>query len=170
MRRTLQLLAAAVTVAASGSALAAGPQAIPVSPAGTTAGVATLELVDPVALSGRSVPSRNGLHFNLCDRGSRQPCSIARPAAAARRQAFELALATLRSTAADVVVVGLPQSPRVHALLVFERDILDAPALDPLVATADRLYAMGSLVHYSDAEDSLVLFRLRPWPAAQPGR
>lgn len=170
MRRTLQLVAAAVTVAASGSALAAGPQTIPVSPAATTAGVATLELVDPVTLSGRSVPSGNGVHFTLCNRGSRRQCSIARPAAVARRQAYELALATLRSSAADVVVVGLPQSPTRHALLVFERDILAAPALDPLVATADRLYAMGSLVRYSDAEDSLVLFRLRPWPAAQPGR
>jgi hypothetical protein len=170
MRRTLQVLAVAVTVAGSGSALAAGPRAIPVSPAATTAGVATLELVDPVALSGRSVPSGNGVHFTLCNRGPLRPCSLGRGAVAARRQAFELALATLRETAADLVVVSLPQSPTRHAQLVFERDILAAPALDPLVATADRLYAMGSLVRYSDAEDSLVLFRLRPWPAAQPGR
>ena len=170
MRLTLQLLAAAATLATSGSALAAGPQPIPVSPSSTTAGVATLELVDAVALSGRSVPTGNGVYFNLCDRGSRRACSVDRGAVAARRQAFELAVATLRSTAADLVVVGLPQSPTRHALLVFERDVLADPTLDPLAATADRVYAMGSLVRYSDAEDSLVLFRLRPWPAAQPGR
>lgn len=170
MRRTLQLLAAALTVAASGSALAAGPQALPVSAGSTTAGVATLELLDPVAWSGRSVPSGNGVSFTLCDRGSRRPCSVGRGAVAARRQAFELALATLRTTEADLVVVALPQSPTRHALLVFERDVLEAPDLDPLVATAERLYAMGALVRYSDEEDSLLLVRLRPWPAARPGR
>jgi len=169
MRRTLHLLAAALTLAAAGSALAAGPQAIPVSPASTTAGVATLELIDPVAWTGRSVPTGNGVHFTLCDRGSLRPCALGRGAVAARRQAYELALATLRETTADVVVVALPQSPRRHALLVFERDVLDA-GLDPLDATAERVYAMGALVRYSDADDSLVLVRLRPWPAAQPGR
>ena len=172
MRRTLHLIAAALAVAAAAAstALAAGPQAIPVSPASTTAGVATLELLDPVAWSGRSIPTGNGVSFTLCDRGSLRPCSLGRGAVAARRQAFELALTTLRSTAVDLVVVALPQSPRRHTLLVFERDVLDTPGLDPLVATAERIYAMGALVRYSDEDDSLVLVRLRPWPAAQPGR
>ena len=169
MRRTLHLLAAALTLAAAGSALAAGPPAIPVSPASTTAGVATLELIDPVALTGRSVPTGNGVHFTLCDRGSLRPCALGRGAVAARRQAYELALATLRETTADVVVVALPQSATRHAQLVFERDVLEA-GLDPLAATAERIYAMGGLIPYSYAEDSLVLVRLRPWPAAQPGR
>ncbi len=171
MRRTLHLLAAAVAVAAAAasSALAAGPHSIPVSPASTTAGVATLELLDPVAWTGRSVPSKNGVHFTLCNRGPLRPCSLGGGAVAARRQAFELALATLRETTADLVVVALPQSPKRHAQLVFERDILDA-ALDPLAATAERIYAMGMLVRYSDEDDSLVLIRIRPWPAAQPGR
>ena len=169
MRRTLHLIAAALAAAAAAStALAAGQQAIPVSPASTTAGVATLELVDPVAWTGRSVATGNGVHFTLCNHGPLRPCSLGRGAAAARRQAFELAFATLRETAADLVVVGLPQSPTRHALLVFERDVLDA-TLDPLEATAERIYAMGALVRYSDENDSLVLVRLRPWPAAQPG-
>jgi hypothetical protein len=168
MRRTLHLLAAALTLAAAGSALAAGPQAIPVSPASTTAGVATLELIDPVAWTGRSVPTGNGVHFTLCSRGSLRPCALGRGAVAARRQAFELALATLRETTADLVVVALPQSATRHAQLVFERDVLEAE-LDPLAATAERIYAMGGLIPYSYTEDSLVLVRLRPWPAAPPG-
>jgi hypothetical protein len=169
MRRTLHLLAAALTLAAAGSALAAGQQAIPVSPASTTAGVATLELIDPVVWTGRSVPTRNGVHFTLCSRGSLRPCALGRGAVAARRQAFELALATLRETAADLVVVALPQSATRHAQLVFERDVLEAE-LDALAATAERIYAMGGLVPYSYTEDSLVLVRLRPWPVPQPGR
>jgi hypothetical protein len=169
MRRTLHLLAAALTLAAAGSALAAGPQAIPVSPASTTAGVATLELIDPVVWTGRSVPTRNGVHFTLCSRGSLRPCALGRGAVAARRQAFELALATLRETAADLVVVALPQSATRHAQLVFERDLLGAE-LDALAATAERIYAMAGLIPCADTEDSLVLVRLRPWPAPQPGR
>ena len=55
-------------------------------------------------------------------------------------------------------------------LLVFERDVLDTPASTRSLATAERIYAMGALVRYSDEDDSLVLVRLRPWPAAQPGR
>lgn len=165
MRRILQLLAAILAVASSGTAFAAAPLT-PVSPASTTAGVATLELVDPVAWSGRSIPTGNGIHFTLCDRGPLRPCSLGRGAVAARRQAFELALTTLRETGADLVVIGLPQSPTRHALLVFERDVL-APGLDPLDATAERIYAMGGLVRYSEDDDSLVLVKLRPWPAAR---
>jgi hypothetical protein len=87
-----------------------------------------------------------------------------------RRQAFELAHATLRDTNADVVVVGLPQSPTLYAFLVFERDLPSALDLDPLRGTAERLYAMGGLVFHSKTEDSLVLVRLRPSPAAHWGR
>jgi hypothetical protein len=169
MRRTLQLLAAAVAIAASGTALAATPQPVPVSPASTTAGVATLELFDLVEWSGRSVPTGNGVHFTLCSRGSLRPCALGRGAVAARRQAFALAVATLRATTADLVVVALPQSPTLHAQLIFERDVLEAK-LDPLTATAERIYAMGGLIPYSYSEDSLVLVRLRPWPSAQPDR
>ena len=162
-----QLLAAAITVAASGTAVAATPQATPVSPASTTAGVATLELLDPVDWSGRSLASGNGVFYGLCHRGPLRPCSLGRGAVTARLQAFELAVATLRDTDADLVVIGLPQSTTRHALLVFERDVLGAPALDPLAATAERLYAMGGLVAHSDRDDSLVLVRLRPWSAAR---
>ena len=160
MRRTLALVAAVVAVAASGSALAASPSQIPVSRS-TTAGVATLELVDPIDWSGRSIPTRNGVHYGLCDRGPLRPCNLGRGALAARRQAVELARAAFRDTDVDLVVVGLPQSPTRHVQLVFERDIL-TETLDPLAATAARLYAMGGLVPHSPTEDSLVLVRLRP--------
>ena len=101
--------------------------------------------------------------------GPLRPCSLGRGAIAARRQALELALATLRETTADVVVVGLPQSRTRYVLLVFERDLLAVADIDPLAATADRLYAMGGLVN-SGREDSLVLVRLRPSPGAPQGR
>jgi hypothetical protein len=169
MTRMLQILIAAVAVAASGTAVAATPTPVSVSRS-TTAGVATLELVDPVVWSGRSIPARNGVYFGFCDRGPLRPCALGRGAFTVRRQAFKLALATLRDTNADVVVVGLPQSPTRYALLVFERDLLNALDLDPLRATSDRLYMMGGLVAYSGTEDSLVLVRLRPSPAARWGR
>ena len=161
MTRSLQLLTAAVLLATSGTAFAANPSAISVSRGSTTAGVATLELVDPVLWSGRSVPARNGVYFGFCDRGPLRPCNLGRGALAARRLAVELARATFRDTDVDLVVVGLPQSPTRHMQLVFERDIL-TEALDPLAATAARIYAMGGLVPYSPTEDSLVLVRLRP--------
>ena len=167
MRRTLALIAAVVAVAASSSALAASSQ-IPFSRS-TTAGVATLELVDPINWTGRSIPTRNGVHYGLCDRGPLRPCNLGRGALAARRQAVELALAAFRDTDVDLVVVGLPQSPTRHVLIVFERNLL-TEALDPLAATAARLYAMGGLVPYSPTEDSLVLVRLRPSPSAPAGR
>ena len=169
MRRTLGILITAFAVAGSGTALAASPSAISVSPGSTTGGVAALELVDPVFWSGRSVPASNGVYFGFCDRGPLRPCSLGRGAVAARRQAVELALATLRETTADVVVVGLPQSRTRYVLLVFERDLLAIANIDPLAATADRLYAMGGLVN-SGAEDSLVLVRLRPSPGAPRGQ
>ncbi|MEO5575332.1 MAG: hypothetical protein ABIR67_10695 [Gaiellaceae bacterium] len=157
-----QMLVAAVACATCGTALAAAPATLPVSGAATTAGVATLELIDPLLWSGRSVSAGNGVYFSLCDRGSLRPCSVGRGAVTARRQAVELALTTFRDTAADLVVVGLPQTPTRHVLLVFERDLLSTPGLDPLRESADRLYAMGGLVAYSETEDSLVLVRLRP--------
>ena len=169
MTRALFILAAAIGIAASGTALAAAPGAISVSPASPTAGVATLELVDPVNWSGRSVPTRNGVHYGLCDRGPLLPCSIRRGAFAARRQALKLAQAVFRDTDVDLVVVGLPQSRRRHVLLVFERDRL-GEGLDPLAATAQRLYAMGGLVPHSETEDSLLLVKLRPSAAAPAGR
>ena len=168
MKRALVILAATVGIAASGTALAATPATISVSPASTTAGVASLELFDPSILRGRSIPARNGVHYGLCDRGPLLPCSLRRGAFAARRQALRLAQAAFRDTDVDVVVVGLPQSRTRHVLLVFERDLLGED-LDPLAATAQRLYAMGGLVPYSETEDSLVLVRLRP-SAAAPAR
>ena len=168
MRRTLAFAAAAVAVAASSSALAASSSQIPFSRS-TTAGVATLELVDPVNWSGRSVPTRNGVHYGLCDRGPLLPCSIRRGAFAARRQALKLAQTAFRDTDVDLVVVGLPQSRTRHLLLVFERDLLGED-LDPLAATAQRLYAMGGLVPHSETEDSLLLVRLRPSPGAPRGQ
>lgn len=164
MKHWSLLLAAVAVLATAGSALAGTP----VSTASTTAGVATLELIDPLTWTGRSVPTQDGVYFRLCDRGSLRPCAVARGAAAARRQAYELALATLRSTSASVVVVALPQSATRSALLVFERDLVDGEH-DPLGATAQRLYLMACLVAHSETEDSLVLVRLRPWPAARPG-
>jgi hypothetical protein len=170
MSRTLQILIVTIAIAASGTALAASPSPISVSRGSTTAGVATLELVDPVLSSGRSLPARNGVYFGFCDRGPLRPCALGRGAFTVRRQAFKLALATLRDTNADVVVVGLPQSPTLYAFLVFERDLPSALDLDPLRGTAERLYAMGGLVFHSKTEDSLVLVRLRPSPAAHWGR
>ena len=161
--------ALAVAVAASGTALASSPAAISVSPASTTAGVASLELVDPVLWSGRSVPAHNGVYFGFCDRGPLRPCALGRGALDARRKAVDLAVSTLRETSADVVVVGLPQSRTRYALLVFERDLLSLTDIDPLAATAARLYAMGGLVN-SGTEDGLVLIRLRPSPAAHWGQ
>ena len=160
MRRTLALVAAVAAVTASGSALAASSSRVPFSTS-TTAGVATLELVDAIEWSGRSIPTHNGVHYGLCDRGPLRPCNLSRGAFAARRQAVELARAAFRDTDVDLVVVGLPQSPTRHLQIVFERDIL-TEALDPLAATAARLYAMCCLVPHSPTEDSLVLVRLRP--------
>jgi hypothetical protein len=165
MKRLVHPLAALALLAASGSAFAATP----VSEGSPTTGVATLELVDPVSWTGRSVPTDDGLYFRLCDRGSLRPCALGLGAAAARRQAFELALSTLRSTETSLVVVALPQSATRSALLVFERDLLSGDA-DPLGATADRLYLMGGLVAHSETDDSLVLVRLRLSPAARSGR
>ena len=159
MRRTLALVTAVVAAAASGSALAASSSKIPVSRS-TTAGVATLELIDAADWSGRSIPARNGVHYGLCDRGPLRPCNLGRGALAARRQAVELARVAFRDAGVDLVVVGLPQSPTRHVLLVFERDIL-TETLDPVAATAARLYAMGGLVPHSPTEDSLVLVKLR---------
>ena len=62
---------------------------------------------------------------------------------------MKLAQATFRDTDVDLVVVGLPQSRTRHLLLVFERDLLGED-LDPLAATAQRLYAMGGLVPHSE--------------------
>ena len=169
MTRKLVILAAVVGIAASGTALGATPGTISVSQASPTAGVASLELVDPVNWSGRSIPAHNGVHYGLCDRGPLLPCSLRRGAFAARRQALKLAQAAFRDTDVDLVVVGLPQSRTRHVLLVFERDLL-SEALDPLTATSGRLYAMGGLVAYSGTEDSLVLVRLRPSPSAPAGR
>ena len=152
-------------LAAAGGAFASTP----VSAGSATTGVATLELIDPGTWTGRSVPTRDGVYFRLCDRGSLRPCSLGRGAKAARAQAFELARTTMHTTAVSLVLVALPQSATRSALLVFERDIL-APGLDPLRATAERLYLMGGLVPYSDTEDSLLLVRLRPSPAERPGR
>ena len=169
MTRALFILAAAIGIAASGTALAAAPGAISVSQASTTAGVASLELVDASTLSGRSIPAHNGVHYGLCDRGPLLPCSIRRGAFAARRQALKLAQTAFRDTDVDLVVVGLPQSRTRHLLLVFERDLLGED-LDPLAATAQRLYAMGGLVPHSETEDSLLLVRLRPSPGAPRGQ
>jgi hypothetical protein len=167
MTRSLRILVAIAALAAAGSALAATPSWVSFSPGSTTAGVATLELVDPVLWSGRSIPARNGVYFGFCDRGPLRPCALGWGAFTARRQAFSLAQTTFRDTTADVVVVGLPQSRTRYALLVFERDVLSAPDLDPLAATAARVYAMGGLVTFSETEDSLLLVRLRPSPAAR---
>jgi hypothetical protein len=79
MTRMLQIVIATVAVAASGTALGATPTPISVSRS-TTAGVATLELLDPVVWSGRSVPARNGVYFGFCDRGPLRPCALGRGA------------------------------------------------------------------------------------------
>jgi hypothetical protein len=164
MKRVVHLLAALASLALSGSALAVSP----VSAGSATTGVATLELVDPVTWTGRSIPTGDGVYFRLCDRGSFRPCALGGGATAARRQAFELARSTLRATDTSLVVVALPQPDTHPALLVFERDVLDGE-LDPLRATADRLYLMGGLVAHSETEDSLVLVRLRLSPGARSG-
>jgi hypothetical protein len=165
MRRVVQsvILLWLVVVPANAEA------ATPVSAASATTGVATLELVDPLTWTGRSIPTDDGVYFRLCDRGSLRPCALAHGAAAARRQAFELALSTLRATETSLVVVALPQSATRSALLVFERDLLGCEH-DALRATADRLYVMGGLVAHSETEDSLLLVKLRPSPGARSGR
>ena len=131
--------------------------ALPVSPATTTAGVSTLELVDPATWTGRTVPAGNGVHFRICGALLR-PCALKRGALRARTQALELARRTLRATEADLVVVALPQSATRHVLLVFERDVVDA-AGDADTLTRDRLYAMGGLLNVGTA-DSLLLVKL----------
>jgi hypothetical protein len=169
MRKLVHLLAAAVVLATAAGAAAAG-SALPVSAASTTAGVATLELVDPITWSGRSLPAGHGTFFRLCDRGSLRPCAIGAGAEQARRQAFELAVSTLRTTSTDLVVVALPQSATRSVLLVFERDLLARTELDPLRETAARLYLMGGLVCLSETEESLILVRLGLSPGARSGR
>jgi len=170
MRTLAHLIAAGLVLATAAGASAGTTPQTPVSASSTTAGVATLELIDPLTWSGRSVPAGNGTYFRLCDRGSLRPCAIGAGAVQARRQAFELALSTLRTTSTDLVVVALPQSATRSVLLVFERDLLAATELDPLRETAARLYLMGGLVCLSETEDSLILFRLRLSPGARSGR
>jgi hypothetical protein len=170
MRTLLHLLAATVALATAAGASAGTDAQTPVSASSTTAGVATLELIDPVTWSGRSVPAGNGTYFRLCDRGSLRPCAIGAGAEHARRQALELARLTLRTTSTDLVVVGLPQSATRSVLLVFERDVLGEAELDPLRATETRLYLMGGLVCLSETEESLILVRLQLSPGARSGR
>lgn len=165
MKHALRLVVALGVLAFSSTAAAATP----VSAASATTGVATLELVDPVTWTGRSIAAEGGVYFRLCDRGSLRPCALGHGAAAARRQAFALALKTLQATETNLVVVALPQSPTSVAMLVFERDLLGCEA-GPLAATAERLYVMGGLVAHSETEDSLVLVRLRLSPGAHSGR
>jgi hypothetical protein len=170
MRTLLRTLVAGIALAAAAGASAGTPAQTPVSAASTTAGVATLELIDPLTWSGRSVPAANGTYFRLCDRGSLRPCAIAAGAERARRQAFELARSVLRTTSTDLVVVGLPQSPTRSVLLVFERDLLGEAELDPLRASETRLYLMGGLICLSETEESLILVRLQLSPGARSGR
>lgn len=130
---------------------------LPVTGVTTTAGVATLELLDPEMRSGRSVPAGSGIHFTLCHRAMR---SCALPARRARLQALALAHRTLLETSVSLVVVALPQSPTRHLQLVFERDVLELPDASGDQLTRERLYAMGWLVT-AGREDSLVLVRQR---------
>jgi hypothetical protein len=170
MRTLVHLVAAGLVLATAAGASAGRTAQTPVSASSTTAGVATLELIDPLTWSGRSVPTGNGTYFSLCDRGSLRPCAIGAGAVQARRQAFELALSTLRTTSTDLVVVALPQSATRSVLLVFERDLLAGSELDPLRETETRLYLMGGLVCLTETEDSLILVRLRLSPGARSGR
>jgi len=129
---------------------------LPVSGVTTTSGVATLELFDPVAGTGRTVPTGNGIHFTLCGNALRR-CRL--PAGAARTQALALARRTLRETSISLVVVALPQSATRHLQLVFERDVLESRAQTTDRLTQDRLYAMAGLITIG-IEDSLVLMKL----------
>ena len=146
MRRTARDPRIALTLGASGTALAASPSAISVSPGSTTGGVAALELVDPVLWSGRSVPAANGIYFGLCDRGPLRPCSLRRGAFAARRQALKLALATLRETSATWSSSACPRRGRDTCCSSSSATSSRSTDIDPLAATADRLFAMGGLV------------------------
>jgi hypothetical protein len=165
MRRIAQVLV--VAALSTGTATAASER-IPVSSASTTAAVASLELHDPLGRTSRSVDAAGGVYFRLCDRGSFRPCAIERGAWAARRQAHALARATFARTGTGLVVVGLPQTPTRYALLVFERDVLEAD--EALAATATRLYDMAGLVACSERRDCLELVRLRAWRVRPAGR
>jgi hypothetical protein len=129
---------------------------LPVSGVTTTSGVATLELFDPGTRTLRSVSTANGVHYTLCAKVLRR-CVL--PARVARAEALELARRTLLETDADLVVVGLPQTPTRHVQLVFERDVLDSPEQGAEEATRRRLYVMALVVTIG-AEDSLLLVRL----------
>ena len=137
----------------------------------TMLGVATLETLDPVGWSGRSIETDNGVYVSLCGRAARRHCAITDgggidDAPVARRQAVALARQTLLETELDLVVVALPQSPTRNLMLVFERGLFDpaengtdARLVDRL--TRDRLYATAGLVAFSDVEESLALVKLR---------
>ena len=129
---------------------------LPVSAVTTTSGVASLELVDPVAQTTRHVPTGNGLHFTLCGSAQRR-CRL--PAYDARAQALALARRTLLETTASLVVVALPQAPTHHLQLVFERDVLYAIRQSAARATRVRLYAMAGLTA-AGGKDSLLLVRI----------
>jgi hypothetical protein len=120
---------------------------IPVGAVTTTAGVATLELVDPLTLAVRTVSTANGVHVTLCRR-SLQRCRL--PARAARAQARFIARRAFETTAAKLVVVALPQSPTRHLQLVFERGRMSEP---------ECVYGMAGLLT-PGGEDSVVLVRL----------
>jgi hypothetical protein len=130
---------------------------LPVTGVTTTAGVATLELLDLETRSSRRVATGSGIHFTLCHKALR-PCAL--PARRARLQALVLARRTLLETSVSLVVVALPQSATRHLQLVFERDVLELPEASGDPITRERLYAMGGVVTVG-ADDSLVLVRLR---------
>ncbi|MDQ3066284.1 MAG: hypothetical protein M3R12_03890 [Actinomycetota bacterium] len=153
------LLATMTLMLGSGS-----PAPLPVSPASSTAAVSTLELIDPATWAGHTVSGANGVYFRLCGPDLR-PCSLQRGALRARTQGLALAVRTFRETDANLVIVALPQSATNHALLVFERDVLEATG-DADTLTGDRLYAMGGLFTIG-VEDSLFLVRL---PVSTLGR
>ena len=164
-----------LTVVPAGTATGAGPsprpaveqarkiareverqRGLPVSAVTTTSGVATLELFDPVAGTGRSVLTGNGIHFTLCGDALGR-CRL--PASAARTQALALARRTLREISISLVIVALPQSPTRHLQLVFEPDILESHGQTTERLTQERLYAMAGLIT-TGVEDSLVLVKL----------
>ena len=151
MRRTLALLTAALAVGCVGIRARREPvrrspsrrlddrQASPRSSSSTRCSGADA-----------AFPTRNGIHFGLCDRGPLRPCNLGRGAigreAAGRRARAGRASATRTSTSWSSSACP---SRRRDTRCSSSSATSSTAALDPLAATAERLYSMCCLVPYS---------------------
>lgn len=140
-----------------------------VTEASSTAVIDSLTLFGDGIEAPRIVPAGNGIYYAVCPNHATcpYPGRAARPAAAfaPRRVGLELAIRTFLETSADLVVVSLP-APR-FIVLVFERDKVDASALNEALArrpASERSPQVRSVVDAATLPFLFVPFALAPAP------